>query len=309
MLIKFSNPIPFYVSVNYSVKSIVKPADDAWITSGGMGSRDAVLVFRTRPTTVGVDEVNNSESDKNSEPAVTQPSGGMSTRVNNCDNTKSSDESSILNLKNVMTTSLPSTSSNSKKSFNEEADEIKAIHKSANNLHAHISHLNRGRNSPTRKVHMNVRKLDRLQKKRINSEFLRDSMSSSDNSISSECDDPYEMEEAIRKTLSEVDVLDVSESQERDQCADDDDDDDDKENIEAEDENGTHVPNMPAAQLKITYKFLSTETKLLRKIFHLHGLSEVEGEENFSILWTGVHMKPDILRNLAPYQRVNHFPR
>ncbi|XP_037947444.1 tubulin polyglutamylase ttll6 isoform X2 [Teleopsis dalmanni] len=66
---------------------------------------------------------------------------------------------------------------------------------------------------------------------------------------------------------------------------------------------------MPAHVLKITYKFMQTETRLIRKIFNRHGLTEVQKDENFSILWTGVHIKPDILRNLAPYQRVNHFPR
>ncbi|EDW66473.2 tubulin polyglutamylase TTLL5 isoform X3 [Drosophila virilis] len=67
--------------------------------------------------------------------------------------------------------------------------------------------------------------------------------------------------------------------------------------------------NMPAHQLQITYKFIQTETKLLRKIFNVHGLTEVQGESNFNLLWTGVHMKLDTLRNLALYQRVNHFPR
>ncbi|XP_054082097.1 probable beta-tubulin polyglutamylase isoform X2 [Zeugodacus cucurbitae] len=70
-----------------------------------------------------------------------------------------------------------------------------------------------------------------------------------------------------------------------------------------------HDPGMPAYKMKIKYKFMQTETKLLRKIFVRHGLSEVKDDENFSILWTGIHIKPDILRNLAPYQRVNHFPR
>lgn len=67
--------------------------------------------------------------------------------------------------------------------------------------------------------------------------------------------------------------------------------------------------NMPAFKLKITYKFHQTETKLLRKLFNVHGLTEAQGENNFNLLWTGVHMKLDIVRNLAPYQRVNHFPR
>lgn len=67
--------------------------------------------------------------------------------------------------------------------------------------------------------------------------------------------------------------------------------------------------NMPAHHLQITYKFIQTETKLLRKIFNVHGLTEVQSETDFNLLWTGVHMKLDTLRNLALYQRVNHFPR
>lgn len=67
---------------------------------------------------------------------------------------------------------------------------------------------------------------------------------------------------------------------------------------------------MPAAQLNIYYKFINTETRLLRKILNAHGMGESGSDSNdFNLLWTGIHLKPDILRNLAPYQRVNHFPR
>lgn len=67
---------------------------------------------------------------------------------------------------------------------------------------------------------------------------------------------------------------------------------------------------MPAAQLNIFYKFINTETRLLRKILNAHGMGESGSDSNdFNLLWTGIHLKPDILRNLAPYQRVNHFPR
>ena len=67
---------------------------------------------------------------------------------------------------------------------------------------------------------------------------------------------------------------------------------------------------MPAALFNITYKFLNTETRLLRKILNGHGLSEVGHDANdFNILWTGNQLKPDMLRNLSQYQRINHFPR
>ncbi|XP_053680131.1 tubulin polyglutamylase TTLL5 [Anopheles nili] len=78
-------------------------------------------------------------------------------------------------------------------------------------------------------------------------------------------------------------------------------------------ENQQNAPaktEMPASQLNICYKFINTETRLLRKILNAHGMGESGPECNdFNLLWTGIHLKPDILRNLAPYQRVNHFPR
>ena len=42
----------------------------------------------------------------------------------------------------------------------------------------------------------------------------------------------------------------------------------------------------------------------------VHGITESSPSVNdFNILWTGVHPKPFVLRNLYDYQRVNHFPR
>lgn len=76
-----------------------------------------------------------------------------------------------------------------------------------------------------------------------------------------------------------------------------------------EDDTETYISEMPAAVLKLTYKFTNTETKLLRRILSSHGLKEANESQNFNLLWTGLHMKPDILRNLTPYQRINHFPR
>lgn len=75
------------------------------------------------------------------------------------------------------------------------------------------------------------------------------------------------------------------------------------------DEEDTYISEMPAAVLKLTYKFTNTETKLLKRILSSHGLEEANESQNFNLLWTGLHMKPDILRNLTPYQRINHFPR
>lgn len=67
---------------------------------------------------------------------------------------------------------------------------------------------------------------------------------------------------------------------------------------------------MPAAMFNITYKFLNTETRLLRKILNGHGMYEVAHDANdWNLLWTGNQLKPDMLRNLSSFQRINHFPR
>ncbi|XP_066594034.1 tubulin polyglutamylase TTLL5 isoform X2 [Prorops nasuta] len=66
----------------------------------------------------------------------------------------------------------------------------------------------------------------------------------------------------------------------------------------------------PAKQLHMTYKIFQTDTKLVNILLQSHGLSEVPmNEAGFNILWMGSHPKPDVLRNLLPYQKVNHFPR
>ncbi|XP_053613829.1 probable beta-tubulin polyglutamylase isoform X3 [Plodia interpunctella] len=68
--------------------------------------------------------------------------------------------------------------------------------------------------------------------------------------------------------------------------------------------------HMPARLLKVTYKLVNTETKLLHRLLQAHGLQEAcPDSKDFNLLWSGLHPKPDVLRSLAPYQRVNHFPR
>lgn len=67
---------------------------------------------------------------------------------------------------------------------------------------------------------------------------------------------------------------------------------------------------MPASLMNLTYKTAMTETKLLSRILHAHGFQDaLPHSKDFSLLWTGLHPKPDLLRSLAVYQRVNHFPR
>ncbi|XP_045502487.1 uncharacterized protein LOC123699558 isoform X2 [Colias croceus] len=68
--------------------------------------------------------------------------------------------------------------------------------------------------------------------------------------------------------------------------------------------------HMPAWILRLTYKLVNTETKLLHRLLQAHGLQEACSEsKDFNLLWAGLHPKPDVLRSLSPYQRVNHFPR
>lgn len=67
---------------------------------------------------------------------------------------------------------------------------------------------------------------------------------------------------------------------------------------------------MPAAIFNVTFKFLNTETRLLRKILLGHGMQEAAHDAtDFNLLWTGNVLKPDMLRSLSSYQRINHFPR
>ncbi|XP_070159116.1 tubulin polyglutamylase TTLL5 [Polyergus mexicanus] len=66
----------------------------------------------------------------------------------------------------------------------------------------------------------------------------------------------------------------------------------------------------PAKQLHMAYKIFQTDTKLINLLLQSHGFVEVAMHEvDFNILWMGNHPKPDVLRNLMPYQKVNHFPR
>lgn len=162
-----------------------------------------------------------------------------------------------------------------------------------------------------------------VHRKRFVKPNAADSLSSSsENSISSACDDPTDLEadivQAEKRSTADAKKMSIG-----DRSAGN------KENVEQEcaggSEEGTPdsggggghgdasmeptVDEMPASLLNITYKFTNTETKLLKRILASHGLKEAKENQNFSLLWTGLHMKPDILRALLPYQRVNHFPR
>ncbi|XP_039312801.1 tubulin polyglutamylase TTLL5 isoform X3 [Solenopsis invicta] len=66
----------------------------------------------------------------------------------------------------------------------------------------------------------------------------------------------------------------------------------------------------PAKQLHMTYKIFQTDTRLINLLLQSHGLIEVPiNATDYNVLWMGSHPKPDVLRNLLPYQKINHFPR
>uniref|UniRef100_A0A1B6EGR2 Tubulin--tyrosine ligase-like protein 5 n=1 Tax=Clastoptera arizonana TaxID=38151 RepID=A0A1B6EGR2_9HEMI len=66
----------------------------------------------------------------------------------------------------------------------------------------------------------------------------------------------------------------------------------------------------PGELLHMTFKTQQAETKLLTAILTAHGFREVSQDiTDFNLLWTGTHPKPQVLRALTSYQRVNHFPR
>lgn len=227
-----------------------------WITGGAVGSRSAVLVFKTAALmrhTRDDDEL---------------------------------DESSP----------VASTSSNEKCRFPPVADAkttSPAIHESVKRLVAPHFDINR-KSCVKTSVSMS---------------------SSSENSISSACEDPSDLEADIVK--AEKSTTNVKKTNRPKMVSS-------KSGFsagaEGEHELKTDSPadsehiddtddEMPAAMLKMTYKFTNTETKLLKRILSSHGLREAKEYQKFNLLWTGLHMKPDILRNLLPYQRVNHFPR
>lgn len=141
--------------------------------------------------------------------------------------------------------------------------------------------------------------------------------SSSENSISSACEDPSDLEADIVKAEKSTSVEKLSNRtntiKSRFSSAED-----GETELKAESPVNDNDPNddadasfdeMPATLMKMTYRFTNTETKLLKRILFSHGLKEAKEYQKFNLLWTGLHMKPDILRSLLPYQRVNHFPR
>ncbi|XP_014776621.1 tubulin polyglutamylase TTLL5 isoform X1 [Octopus bimaculoides] len=60
----------------------------------------------------------------------------------------------------------------------------------------------------------------------------------------------------------------------------------------------------------MAFKFGSTESRIIRTVLLAHGFHEVtSNHSDYNILWTGGHLKPLTLRNMADFQKINHFPR
>lgn len=213
-------------------------APSPWVTGGGLGSKNAVLVFRTSALA-----------------NITEPA---------------SDLDSVPQLKPLNAVNEPRTN-----------DQKNLLERNGSQTKA-----------PSASTHFNKR----LRGK------PNGSLSSSENSISSFGEESVESDGdgvgSNRNTSSgSTDQANPGAmvNSKDDSCGYDDDD--------------TYISEMPAAVLKLTYKFTNTETKLLKRILSSHGLEEANESQHFNLLWTGLHMKPDILRNLTPYQRINHFPR
>uniref|UniRef100_A0A1A9W2R4 Tubulin--tyrosine ligase-like protein 5 n=1 Tax=Glossina brevipalpis TaxID=37001 RepID=A0A1A9W2R4_9MUSC len=264
-----------------SCRRIEKPSETDWTTSGSLGSRDAVLVFRTNILNTHTQQPRSSCSDTSILSANVNP------RASNGGPESSKDNSNKLDKKSEATPT-PSTSRNS-----------------TGNSFFHSARVKGGASAETgnEKNAYTKQKPNQLVCIIQSENRSRLSLSSSEASIGSDADDLDESsgEGAENEMFTSLDT-NVSGDTEND------DDDDPNPKIEESNEYAA-VQGMPAIDLNIKYKFHQTETLLLRKIFARHGLREAEEDQNFNILWTGVHMKPDVLRNLAPYQRVNHFPR
>ncbi|XP_034664428.1 tubulin polyglutamylase TTLL5 [Drosophila subobscura] len=267
-------------TVTNSVDSLEFPKHDDWITSGKMGSRDAVLVFRTN---ILNPKTRKNLSESYSSPVLPESSSNVeSTNVSR----KGEHDMSSLSLPSCSNEALNGSKQRKiyvsfRNSVHIKQTENSDFQNTAKKINKQYSSSDASMSSegeePTRNIQNKFRALKNIP-----------------NDINSNLAEDATKESGYDSATPAKSITNISASEE-DECA-------------TEDDEECGIV-MPAYKLKITYKFIQTETKLLRKIFDVHGLREVEGDSNFNLLWTGVHMKLDILRNLAPYQRVNHFPR
>lgn len=219
-----------------------------WVTGGTLGSKDAVLVFRTSVLA-----------------AAAAPSHAFE-------------------LETYSDSGTPSTSSSSTKLSSKTSNENLAIAPLPASASTH------------RINNENFNFVEKKSKKR----YLESSSSSASTSSSSS----LSSNNSIVETPEITDIADPATAAKKVE----DEKQENKENIVAEPP--IDKAEMPAALFNITYKFISTETRLLRKILNGHGMNEVTHDStDYNLLWTGNQLKPDLLKNLSPFQRINHFPR
>lgn len=250
-----------------SDNSNASPANE-WITGGPIGSKNAVLVFKT--SALFRDVIDDDEMDH--KPSTSDGAIKENCRFPPVAVTKPKSSRKTTNVKKTLSTI-----------FSNERN-----------------HLSKGKSDPL--------------------------SSSSENSISSACDDPTDLEADIvkaEKSAGDGKKHNIRFSGNKSKS-------NSKSTNEKKDEKSTKgrlipvnseksvaddgdtqakIDEMPAKLLNIAFKFTNTEKKLLKRILSSHGLKEVKDNQNFNLLWTGSQMKPDILMSLKPYQRVNHFPR
>ena len=69
-------------------------------------------------------------------------------------------------------------------------------------------------------------------------------------------------------------------------------------------------PNPVGSRYHLTFKVVQADAKIVSQIFHAHGFHEVgSANQDFNLMWTGSHPKPQSFKSMLPHQRVNHFPR
>lgn len=69
-------------------------------------------------------------------------------------------------------------------------------------------------------------------------------------------------------------------------------------------------PNPVGSRYHLTFKVVQADAKIVSQIFHAHGFHEVGSlNQDFNLMWTGSHPKPQSFKSMLPHQRVNHFPR
>ncbi|XP_033232510.1 tubulin polyglutamylase TTLL5 [Drosophila pseudoobscura] len=267
-------------TIKNSADNLESPKHNDWITSGKMGSREAVLVFRTN---ILNPKTRKNLSETNSSPVLPESRSNMEATLlcRNGENDISSLSLPLCSNEDLSGSKQRKIYVSIRNSVNINQTENSDFQSTAKKMNKQYSSSDTSMSSEGEEPTRNIKNKFRTLKK-------------NPNDIHTNLVEDVSKESGYDSTTPAKSTTNISASEE-DECV-------------TEDDEECGIA-MPAYKLKITYKFIQTETKLLRKIFDVHGLREVEGDNNFNLLWTGVHMKLDILRNLAPYQRVNHFPR